>query len=55
MIVQHLLDENTCKNLDTSIDNKIKTSILRLLRQYNWCFTDPEQKFLNNKHHEVNT
>ena len=48
MIMQHLLDENTCKKLD-----KIQSNLLRFLRKYKMCFIEPEWKFLNDNHHEV--
>ena len=53
MIMQHLLDENTYKKLDSCIDSKIQSNLLRFLRKYKMCFTEPEWKFLNDKHHEV--
>ena len=52
--MQHLLNENTYKKLDSScIDNKIQSNLLRFLRQHKMCFTEPKWKFLNDKHHEV--
>ena len=51
--MQHLLDESTYKKLDSSIDSKIQSNLLRFLRKYKMCFTEPEWKFLNDKHHEV--
>ena len=53
MITKHLLDENTYKKLDSCIDSKIQSNLLRFLRKYKMCFTEPEWKFLNDKHHEV--
>ena len=51
--MQHLLDENTYKKLDPCINSKIQSNLLRFLRKYKMCFTEPEWKFLNDKHHEV--
>ena len=53
MIMQHLLDENTYKKVDSCIDSKMQSNLLRFLRKYKMCFTEPEWKFLNYKHHEV--
>ena len=47
MIMLHILND---KNLDSCINNKIQSKLLRFLRQYKTCFTE---KFLNVKHHEV--
>ena len=49
MIMQHLLDENTYKKLDSCIDNKMQSNLLRFLRQYEICFTEPDWKPLNDK------
>ena len=51
--MQHLLDENTYKKLGSCIDSKIQSNVLRFLRKYKMCFTEPKWKFLNDKHHEV--
>ena len=53
MIMKHLLDENTYTKLDSWIHNKIQSDLLRFLRKYKMCFTEPEWKFFNDKHHEV--
>ena len=53
MIMQHLLDENTYRKLESCIDSKIQSNLLRFLRQHKICFTEPEWKFLNDKHLEV--
>ena len=53
MIMQHLLDESTYKKVDSCIDSKTQSNLLRFLRKYKMCFTEPEWKFLNDKHHEV--
>ena len=53
MIMQHLLDENTYRKLDSCIDSKIQSNLLRFLRKYKMYFTEPEWKFQNDKHHEV--
>ena len=53
MIMQHLSDENTRKKLGSCIDSKMQSDLLRFLRKYKMCFTEPEWKFLNDKHHEV--
>ena len=55
MIMQHLLDENTYKKLDSYIDNKMQSNLLRFLRKHKKCFTKPEWKFQNDKHHEVSS
>ena len=34
MIMQHLLNENTYKKLDTCIDSKIQSDLLRFIRKY---------------------
>ena len=47
------LDENTYKRLDFCIDDKRQSNLLRFLRQYEMCFTEPEWKFSSDKHHEV--
>ena len=45
MIMQHLLDENTYKKVDSYIDNKMQSNLLRFLRKHKMCFTKPEWKF----------
>ena len=52
MIIQHLLVENTYKKLDSCIDNKIQSNLLRLITQYKMCFTGSEWNFLNDKRYE---
>ena len=42
MIMQHLSDENTHNKLDSRIDSKIQSNLLRFLRKYKMCFTEPE-------------
>ena len=42
MIMQHLLDENTSRKLDSCINSKIQCNLLRFLRRYTMCFTEPE-------------
>ena len=39
MIMHHLSDENTYKKLDSFIDSKIQSKLLRFLRKYKICFT----------------
>ena len=53
MVMQYLLDENTYKMLDSCINSKIQYDLLRFLKKYKLRFTEPEGKFLNDKHHEV--
>ena len=53
MIILHLLNQITHKNLDPCTDNKIQGSFLRFLRNHKICFTERDWKFLNDKHHEV--
>ena len=53
MIMQHLLNENTHQMLDSYINSKIQNDLLRFLKNYKMCFTKPEWKFLNDKHHKV--
>ena len=53
MIMQHLLDKNTYKKLDSCTDSKIQSNLFRFLRQFIMCFTKPESKFLHHKHHEL--
>ena len=42
MVMKHLWD-----------DNKIQSNLLRFISQHKTCFTEPEWKFLNDKHHKV--
>ena len=51
MIMQHLLDENTYKKLDSCTDNKTQTNLSRLPRQNKICFIEPELKFPHDKQH----
>ena len=51
--MQHLLDENTYKKLDSCINSKIQSDLLKFLKKYKMCFKEPEQKFLNDKHHKI--
>ena len=53
MIVQHLDDASTYKKLDMNIDMKIHKNLKKLLHKYNKCFTEPEQKLLNEKSFET--
>ena len=53
MIMQHLLDENTYKKVGSCINNELYSNILRFLRQHKMCFTEPEQKFLDDKRDEI--
>ena len=39
MIMHHLSDGNTYKKLDSFIDSKIQSKLLRFLRKYKICFT----------------
>ena len=52
MIMQHISDENTYKKLDSCFDSKTQSDLLRFLRKYKMCFTEPEWKFLYDRHHE---
>ena len=54
MIMQHLDDASTCKKLDLNIDMKIYKNLKKLLHKYKKCFTESEQKFLNEKSFEIN-
>lgn len=49
----NLLGEDTYKKLDSCISNKMQSNLLRFLRLYKLCLTEPEWKFVNDKHHEV--
>ena len=51
--MQHLLDENAYKTVASCIDNNMQGNILRFLRQYEMCFTEPEWEFLNDKFYKV--
>ena len=51
--MQHLLDENKYKKLDSCMERKIQSNLLRFLKKYKSCFTEPEWKFFKDKHHEV--
>ena len=42
MIMQHLLDENTYKKLDSCINSKIQSDLLKFLKKYKMCFKEPE-------------
>ena len=53
MIMQHLNDASTYKKLDLNIDMKIHKNLKKLLHKYNKCFTESEQKFLNEKSFET--
>ena len=53
MIMEHLWDENTYNKLYTCFGNKIESKLLRFLGQHKVCFTEAEEKFLNDKHYEV--
>ena len=53
MIMQHLDDASTYKILDLNIDMKIHKKLKKLLPKYNKCFTESEQKFLNEKSFET--
>ena len=53
MIMQHLDDASTYKKLDLNIDMKIHKNLKKLLHKYNKCFTESEQKFLNEKSFET--
>ena len=35
------------------MDSNIQSDLLRFLRKYKICFTEPESKFLTDKHHEI--
>ena len=41
MIMQHLLNENTYEELGSCIDNTMHSNLLRFLRKYKMCFTEP--------------
>ena len=45
LIMEHLSDGNTSKK-GFCTDNKIQSKLLRFLRQYKMCFTEPEWKFM---------
>ena len=49
MIMQHLDDASPYKKLDLNIDMKIHKNLKMLLHKYNKCFTESEQKFMNEK------
>ena len=51
MIMQRLLDENTYTY--SCITSKIQSNLLRFLRKYKMCVTEPEWEFLNDKNLEV--
>ena len=53
MIMQHLYDEDTYTKVDSCIDSKIQSDLLRFLRKYRMCFRETEWKFLNDKHHGI--
>ena len=49
MIMQHLDYARTSKKLDLNIDMKIRKNLKKLLHKYKKCFTESEQKLLNEK------
>ena len=51
--MNHPLDENAYKKLDSCIDNKIQSNLLAFARRFKMCFTEAGWKFLNDKHYEV--
>ena len=51
--MQHLLDKNTYKELDSCMHSKIQSNLLRFLRQHETSFTEPEWNFLYDKHDAV--
>ena len=53
MIMQHLDDASMYKKLDLNIDVKIHKNLKKLSHKYNKCFTESEQKFLNEKSFET--
>ena len=53
MKMQYILGEDTYKQLESCIDNKIHSNLFRFLRLHKMCFIKPEWEFLNDKHHEV--
>ena len=53
MIMQHLDDASGYKKLDMNIDMKMQKNLEKLLSKYNKCFTESEQKFLNEKSFET--
>ena len=53
MIMQHLSDGNKYQKLDCWTDSKVQGNLLRFLRKYKMCFTEPEVNVLNDTHHEV--
>ena len=52
-MIQHLRDRNIYKKLDSCVDNKIQSNLLRFFGQFKRCFTEPEWRFQNDKHHKV--
>ena len=54
MIMQHLDDASTCKKLDLNMNMKLYKDLKKLLHKYKKCFTESEQKFLNEKSFETN-
>ena len=53
IIMQHLDDASTYKKFDLNIDMKIHKNLKKLLHKYNKCFTESEQKFLNERSFET--
>ena len=53
VIMQYLDDASTYKKLELNIDMKIHKNLKKLLHKYNKCFTESEQKFLNEKFFET--
>ena len=51
MIMQNQLDKNINIKLDSYFSDKIQSNLLRFhKRQHKMCFTEPEWKFLHDKH-----
>ena len=51
--MQQLDDASTCKKLDLNIGMKIYKNLKKRLHKYKKCFTESEQKFLNEKSFET--
>ena len=53
MIMQHLDDASTYKKLDLDLYMKIHKNLKKFFNKCNKCFTECEQKFLNEKSFET--
>ena len=49
MIMHYVNDASMYRKLNSNIDMKIHANLKKLLKKFSKSFTEPEQKFLNEK------